>query len=412
MKKYLILASLISLVLAGCSIGNKNVDMTFEQAYQTFTENMFSSTIFDVKTIMSNDYLEEDLTLKMNSDNPNLNIDVNLDISGQSDIRSMNSQTNMLFDVKFFDNVMWTDLKTSWDLILSYIDNLLFVNMKEFNINMWEGNAEAGLINLIMNNFRNKWVQIDNPSIVDVPQFTTTDLLSFYTLPDRIRQTMLENMILDNVEKTKFEEKNAYKISLNKDNTKILINTLLQDNTVKLLLNNYSLNIGNNIDLTNVSLDWLLSIESEDEVNLRVNSLILENATLSGMIGPHKGHIKIVDTPQNISMDIIWKETKRNIDLQLIVKEWEEDPVKLKTTLRPQITEQGVDIAFDGNLEFYSYELNSYNNDKTIILSFEGDYSLVSGEEIILAKPKNYLLLSQLLGDEYSVSSILDNVEK
>jgi len=370
MKKSLIIALFIVLLTITWCFSQKSNILTFEQSLDVLhiqSNNLLDkySYFFDYTWIVN-----QDIKINISSlskDEPT-NLSINSIISINPLLQNYNSLIN--YDVNLFDKTKNQRIKSSWDFFYSNIEYVPYFKLNKFSLDMWTWNIESDFIQALLWWIIDKWIMVDVQekknliqNYVDI-NYLIKDLFSlnrcqaFY----KIRNTI-------------YKSKRAYKIWLNQQNIANCIN---------------------NPDYTWMIFEWFLTPIKNNQVSLEIKKLQLpnnKNLFISWEFNHKDIKIFINNTLTKQTNSIVIEYTKKND--QIILKSQNYN-YKINIDKIQDI----LDIKWNLSL--------STNNVKQTELNFNIKWNLALQNTwyLDIKSPQNYLIMSQLLWDKFSLKNI------
>jgi len=277
------------------------------------------------------------------------------------------------YDVNIFDNIKNQKIISSWSFFYSEIEYIPYFKLNNFSMDMWTWNIENIFIKALL------WWIIDKRIMIDIQDnknFIQNYVDINYFLKDLISLSRCD--IFYKIRNTIYKWKRAYKIWLNIQNIK---------NCIK---NPY-------LDYSWIVFEWFLTPLNDSQVILEIKKLQL---------------------PNHIDLFIDWSFDNKNININLsnIVS-------KLKTSINIKYTANQDNIDFKSKDYNYNIDINKSkdslnlnwnitlitNNIKQPQINFNIKWNLVLQNTwyLDIKVPQNYIIMSQLLWDKFSLKNII-----
>jgi len=397
-KKIWILLWLWFVVVGLSACWPKPADMTYDEAYTTFIQS-FQFKKQDLVTILSNDFVQEniDLNLVWIEDDVDINVDINS--NWITDMQNMNMDVDTKLDLKI------KDLSQQWTTTVSITNSLkkiwerMFINIQDFLLDAGPGNTEWQLLGLMVKQFENIWVELDYQDLFNPQTLKATELLKYLKNTETISTSFQENELFVNLWKTEYEGKIAYRITQNNESLAKIIKQFI------------SLDIfDTEIQLENIQFDGLLVIEDHNTVSLLIQSLVIdgdENYTLWWKISLTDGELEIVNPLLEKTINFERKQRRDNIILSLKIVDYKQNPISLDLKLSPKDIEWGMSCEVEGILSMDIPQITTEQTLKDVVFNIKGLYNISKTWTIEIKIPNEYSVLSQMLADDYGISSMI-----
>jgi len=404
MNKKIYISLLLGLVfiLSSCGLEPK-VDMTYEQASDVFAQGLTSPILFDIAEMMNNPYIKEISNFQIYGENAEVKIDWKLKVVAEEDTKNIESLTNIDFDMDITDKLKKSTMTTSWNLDIMLLAQEMYFRANNFGLDMWVGSAEWNLINLVVANFLDKRIKVDDTQMVQLNKVNKEILMNNYELPKYIQTQLKENPFYNNKEKTLYEWYNAYKIETNKESLITFLSWLLKDTIISDQLPNQE-----DFDL---EFDAYLVIKSEKKVELVIEKALLTwywaSINITANIGNKYWEINIYREDIMEEINLSWAEDIKTLQLDFSRQWWYQSPIKFYISIRPEETTTGIDYEIDWNVEL---SMPSLWASDILNININWLYSLNKIEPFTLASLTWYVLLSDLIWDQYALPAMIDDI--
>lgn len=370
MKKAVILTIFATLLVITWCFSPKSNILTFEQS-------------LDVLNIQGNNLLDKywdffDFTWTVNQD-IKINItSLDKDQSSKLYINSIISINPLLqnynslidYNLNLFDKIQKQKIISSWNLFYSNIEYVPYFKLNKFSLDMWTWNIESEFLKALLWSIVDKWIMIDIQAKKNLIQnyvdinyiikdlFSLNGCQSFY----KVRNTI-------------YKSKRAYKIWISQQNIATCINKS---------------------GYTWVIFEWFLIPVTKNQVSLEIKKLQL---------------------PDNKNLLISWEFDHKSLRviIQNLVTKQTSSIIIQYSKKRDQITFQSQNYNYKVNLDKTKDILNfkwnlvlPTNNVKQTYLDFDIKWNLALQNTwyLDIKSPQNYLIMSQLLWDKFSLKNI------
>ena len=216
---------------------NEKVFLSFENSENIVSENINfmlneNKSLFEFSNFDANcGFKSEDTSIKLDSD---------ISFSGFLD-QSKNEQLEIYPNIYFFDKKWKSEINTSGLLYNLYY---YYTRFSGFSIDMWKWNYESNLRYMIMENLWDKRIRFDSVKL-DSTRKTQKDIKF-------LLNTISSSSVFQNLEQVTYEWNIAYKVSIRED-----ILSFIKEQT----------------DIEITDFDWLFIVKSENQVDLRINTM-------------------------------------------------------------------------------------------------------------------------------------------
>lgn len=366
MKKLLILL-LITMFLAWCSIQtNKLFDFDKYNYSLNNQIDQILSKYFNLfySTWILNNYI--DLNIKWKNPDSDINLDIKLTTYLDSYTQNYTTKTDYKLDLYSKSNL--EKIKSTWSFFYKNIEYTPFFYLENFDINLWTGNVEADFINTISSLIKNKRILIDIQNSQNILQ----------------KRVDISNFLLE-----------IYNI--NKCNAIFATNKTIHDTrlTYKVWLNYTKLQKCEYLNKDYYSwivFEWFLRWMSDKRPNLEIKEIKLPNNDniIKWNISYNKIFLEIIDQNNDlikINININKEKTRLQIDYK-----------NIKTDINLREKKESIDIYWN---------IVVLINNKKLLFDLQWNLSKQTTSKFDLTQPINYIILSQLLWDSFSLQNIL-----
>lgn len=380
MKKRLFVYMIFFLILSWCYTKTDNfLDVSFEQAENIVSENV-NFLVQELKWMTKFQNYWSDCEILSDDDSLKLNMDI---ITTWNFDQNKNEIFNINSDIYFLDKKDKKEIWISWWIENIYVDWKYFTRLSGVNINMWKWNYESNLRYIITQNLWDKWINYESDKFDNMKNAQKN--ISF------IISTLSSSSVFENIEQVAYEWNLAYKFSL-KDN----IIDFIKEQT--------------NIEIS--AFEWLLIVRSENQVDLKINNMEIKNKSNDNIV-------------INIQWIIWWENGEMVYSM-----EWEKIHIIYDVHRKYTNIIIKKSINFD---EIFSLNLTNYPSQKKEIHKYDlrwvlsispifiywSDleneikinikclYENFSWENFEIKEPNSYILLDQILWDEFSIKNFI-----
>lgn len=382
MKRIFYIILPIFLVLWWCSFSEKYIDIWFDDIWLIFSENIQNfytqnSWFLDFK------WYENNLNLSINWHDEKFTLESLISINSEiSESLDKNSQSDFLL---YFNDTK----KRHWNLFsgsiyTQKINENYFIKLSDWLVNLWTWNYEWDFAMLLVNKLQWKWIKYD-------PK-TKNNLLNIYRDIIFIINSISSNNIFAEIKQITYEWNKAYKIEI-----------------LPTQLDYINDNLYNKI----IGFTWTFIVKSMSEIELKIDDLILlsdwKQKYIKWNIWGNYWYLEIRDNPE------IWKyiEFSRNSSKKQL-------KVDIKNIENfEQLREFWSKIQNNGRKnDNLIYDIKSYlklswkliywsnlENDSEININWS--YEKTKTWNIFIKEPESYILLDQILWDDFSLNSLL-----
>ncbi len=387
MKKKLLFCFFMVLIVSGCSISKKEpINLSFTDTQNIFAHNMsdfYLNTNFSIQNVWSKykDFCSFDWW------NPSFKFYSSIDLSWFTDyiknksgeiIDWMNFDNEIIFDVYYqdMDKMNWNNLQ--WNLSLKKVDEQYFAKLSQWIADFGTWNYEWDFVNLLIENLGNKWIKYD-----------PTTLILMTNIKERLLN-ILQNLGYSNLftqlQQVTYEWDTAYKVDISdefKQNMDIKWTLIVRDNDlVEFKFDDYEFDLWWKKYYVKWNISdkyWFFSVKDSKESN---KSIDINYST--------KKNSLIINISSIQNFEILW-ELKLTINEFWNPKDGKENHVNWELILSPN-------LIYWSNLE----------NEIKININCSYEKNILSWN-FVIQEPDSYILLDQILGDSFSLESILNS---
>jgi len=396
MKKALFLLCSVFL-LPACSL-QKAPDISFQESYDIFVDNLFGPTILELGTLMQTPNIIETSNFQIKWENTDIDLDLQLISTSQEKTKTAESFSNFNFTLNIFDKIKQTPTHILWDIDVLMANQELFIRWNELDLDMW-ASAEANLINLIVENFISKRIKLDSDEMSAVQTLNKSSIVETYKLPSYILSTLKSTPIFVQTEQTTFQGNPAYAIKLDEDLdlwSGIFAHAIFNNSIFKEFM-------------SEIQFKWLLVTKTATNVELIIQNLSFsgyQDLKITGKIGNQEGEILIDNQLLGKGYRIAWTQKRKATEISYQerseVGKW---PISALLNITPKTTEDSLQLDIDGEIEL---ELSKIGMPGPLPLKWKWQYTIQKSSEFNLELPVGYLLLSDMIGNQYTIPAAIN----
>ena len=382
MKKTRLPVIIFLLLISWCSRSNEKIFLTFESCEKIVSDNI-NSSLNENKSISEYQNFYNQCEIK--SDDDNIKLNSNIKSSWFLD-KSKNEKIDIYPEIYFFDKKWKNEVSISGSILNFYRENQYFTKFSWFSIDMWKWNYESNLRYIIMENLWDKWIRFDSIKFNNVREWQKN--IKF------LLNTMSSSSVFENIWQVTYEWNIAYKISIKQD-----ILSFLKDQT--------------NIDITDF--DWLFVIKSNDNVDLKINNMQViykndlwtKNINIKWVIWKDDWILKFSRDGENIeiSFEKYRKYTKLNISKSINFDQiW-----NITTNISQSKKENSNIFNIKWDIQISPMVIYWSDLENELKINIKCLYENFSWEVFEIKEPESYILLDQILWDEFSIKNFIWN---
>lgn len=381
MKKTRSFVIIFLLLISWCTtINNEKIFLSFEDSENIVSENI-NFLLNENKSFFK--FQNYSTQCDINSDDENIKLNAKTSFSW-----SLDAEKNEILDVYpniyFFDKKKFTDISISWLIQNLYHENQYYTKLSGFSIDMWKWNYESNLRFMIINNLSGKWIKYDSMKLEDTRN--TQKDIKF------LLNTLSSSSTFENVEQVSYEWDNAYKIKIKND-----ILSYIKGQT----------------DIEIVDFDWLFIIRSNDQVDLKINNMQIiykNNAwkkalVVNWIIWEDGWMLNFSKDEENIeiSFEIHRKYTKIIISKSINFNQTRSLSASISKSQKDNSNKFNIkwDMKISPIVIYWS------DLEKELEINIKCLYENFSWEVFDIKEPDSYILLEQILWDEFSIKNFI-----
>lgn len=380
MKKYFIIFLFFSVVLSACQ-RNTYTFMEFEQA-----KKIFYTQVGDLWTSLEKLGLDWSLnthtSLNIQWENKDFKLNSNINISGFVDYKNSLQDLYSQFYLYFGDKNLKTQTQISGYLGYKMIDNNQFINLQNLDVNLWSGNFQNNLILLISKQLENKWLFLKQQD---------KNKQSLYKDISFLIQSIFSTDFFYSIDTVRYDSLLAYKVYIRPD--------ILEY-------------INQNINFKIKSFDWLLIVQSDSKVALKINNLDIfydNEFNIKWDVGGQHGSLNIKNMQKKDTyLNFCWDFYKNQYSF--IIKQIlnYQEIIKLTLNFVNKTSNNIVKNHIYGEVKLYPQLIYWTDLEKEIKIDINGEQKIKIQTGYVTQYPSSYVFLNQVLWDEFSLSNIME----
>lgn len=380
MKKTRLFTIIFLLLISGCSKQDEKVLLPFEQTQNIVLENIHfllnkNNSFFQFQ----NQFAQCDI----NSDDENMKLDSNIIFSGFIDTQN-NKTLDLYPDIYFFDKKKFAEISTTWLIQNLYHENQYYTKLSGFSINMWKWNYESNLRNIIIDNLSGKRIKYDSIKFDNIKNIQNN--IEF------LLNTISASSTFENIEQVSYEWDIAYKIKIRDDILKY---------------------IKEQTDIEISDFEWLFIIRSSDRVDFRINNMKViyknelwtQNFDVNWIIWENEWILIFSKDGENIeiSFEKHRKYTKLDISKSINFNKIR----NFTTNISNSQKENSNRLSLKWDIQISPLLIYWTDLEKQLEINIKCLYENFSWEILEINEPESFVLLEQILGDEFSIKNFI-----
>lgn len=380
MKKTRLFTIIFLLLISGCSKQDEKVLLPFEQTQNIVLENIHfllnkNNSFFQFQ----NQFAQCDI----NSDDENMKLDSNIIFSGFIDTQN-NKTLDLYPDIYFFDKKKFAEIFTTWLIQNLYHKNQYYTKLSGFSINMWKWNYESNLRNIIIDNLSGKRIKYDSIKFDNIKNIQNN--IEF------LLNTISASSTFENIEQVSYEWNIAYKVTIKEDILKY---------------------IKEQTDIEISDFEWLFIIRSDDQVDLRINNMKViyknglwtQNFDVNWIIWENEWILIFSKDGENIeiSFEKHRKYTKLDISKSINFNKIR----NFTTNISNSQKENSNRLSLKWDIQISPLLIYWTDLEKQLEINIKCLYENFSWEILEINEPESFVLLEQILGDEFSIKNFI-----
>jgi len=387
----------------GKSENKPDIKLSFNESYEIFTKNLYTPE-YNLKDVINTNVVKENLNIKIYGNEDFKKTHLELSSIWDTDIKNANSQSNVNIDISLFDDITNDTTILSGSFDLNKFDNEDFIKVNNFYLNKWEGNSDAKFVNLLIGNFLSKRIKLDTKNKIWDFKKSTQSIINFYQLPGNVVSFLQNKNIFKDLWKTTYDWYNAYKLWLNLDELSVFLKEINPDFLLWTGLQN------------NLTFDWMLVLQDKNNVVLEIKELkINQNNLLKWEIWNNRWNIVRQDLLNNkrytINFKNMWKEIKLDVWIWDDIKS-SQNVALISLLIKPEIKEKTINFLLNWSITINALNLWIQSSLQDIQLNVYGNYSMQELQKYSFTKPDNFLLLNQIIWDQFGVQWLIQETNQ
>ena len=390
MKKYINLLLFIFLLLAGCS-RNNGQQMSFLDTQTKINSNIQNlwTTIF---WMWFSDIKEKKYNFDVFSENSDFKLQSNIKEMWVYNYNNNISQTENQINLNFFDKVEKNSNSISGNINNISLGNFFYTKFGDFYINIGTWNYQNELISLILSKISNKRIRTENP--FTKIQNIQTDIKHIY---QQILSSWLSWHMFLMADKTTYNGDLTYKI-------------LLSSGFVKTL--------EKNTDIIISQFQGAFVVHSASDVEFKIEKLYITgkyNTYINWFVSSKKWELMFMKKENKEGLVIKREQNKKN--LSLFIKKvknlnqlWWLNLRLFTKDIQNNQTEKKI-MQINGLLSISPLLIYGSNLEKNIQIDINGQYEFSDIENFNILKPDSYILIDQILWDQFSLKTLQEKKE-
>lgn len=380
MKKTRLFTIIFLLLISGCSKQDEKVFLSFEQTQNIVLENIHFLLNENSSFFQFQNYSTQ---CNIDSDDENMKLDSNIIFSGFIDTQN-NKTLDLYPDIYFFDKKKFAEISTTWLIQNLYHENQYYTKLSDFSINMWKWNYESNLRSMIIDNLSGKWIKYDS--------FKFDNIKNTQKNVEFLLNTISASSTFEDIEQVSYEWDIAYKVTIKNDILKY---------------------IKEQIDIEITDFEWLFIIRSEEQVDLRINNMQViyknglwtQNFDVNGIIWEDEWILIFSKDGENteISFEKHRKYTKLDISKSINFNKIR----NFTTNISNSQKENSNRLSLKWEIQISPLLIYWTDLEKELEISIKCLYENFSWENFEINEPESFVLLEQILGDEFSIKNFI-----
>lgn len=381
MKKTRLFAIIFLLLISWCSFyDNEKIFLSFEDSENIVLENINFLLNENNYFFQFQNYSTQ---CDIKSDDENMNLNSNVLFSGFLD-GNKNETLDLYPKIYFFDKKKRSELSTSWLIQNLYIENQYYTKFSGFSIEMWKWNYETNLRYMIINNLSDKWIKYNYTKFDDIRD--TQKDIKF------LLNTLSSSSTFENIEQVTYEWYNAYTVAVKQD----ILDFIEKQTNIKI-----------------IDFDWLFIIRWENQVDFRINNMktILKNNlwtttfTINWIIWEDNWVLNFLKDEENLEIifEMHRKYTKIDVSKSVNFSQlWQ-----ISTNISKSQKENSNKLNIKWDIKISPIVIYWSDLEKQLEIDIKCLYENFSWEVFDLKEPDSYILLDQILWDEFSIKNFI-----
>lgn len=372
----LLLVSGVLLLLSGCSFWGKDTNLSYNDLRQQFLEQNFSSPLFSTILGWTWSWLREKIQLQIQWEDDAVGVQFTL--RGQKDYSGADAMGSYLYDLHFVDKIARLPINGSGDVLYISKDGKEYLRTNTTKIDMWTGNAEGVMVQLIVDALSKKWLNIDKPDFIQTWMFSLPIDMYVYDLPLWLHKLFAGAFLSPRSQASN----STYSVDGSYDSW----NKIMPISAASWFVFGGSLGIKNTqptFDLERFILEWWKGIGN---LSMGKGNLVLQSGDTTYTIAWEDGAYGAINLVVNYTVS----GSKQR---------------QIAATLRQKLVQDG---SLIWAAKWTISTLLTQTATRPISLDFQVTYSLNKQDIKPSIVPTNALLISQFFGDEFGLGALLN----
>jgi hypothetical protein len=265
-----------------------------------------------------------------------------------------------------------------------YHENQYYTKLSGFSINMWKWNYESNLRNIIIDNLSGKRIKYDSVKFENIKNIQRN--IEF------LLNTISASSTFENIEQVSYEWDIAYKVTIKDDILKY---------------------IKEQTDIEISDFEWLFIIRSDDQVDLRINNMQViyknelwtQNFDVNWIIWENDWILIFSKDGENIevSFEKHRKYTKLDISKSINFNKIR----NFTTNISNSQKENSNRLSLKWDIQISPLLIYWTDLEKQLEINIKCLYENFSWEILEINEPESFVLLEQILGDEFSIKNFI-----
>jgi len=381
MKKIRLFIIIFLLPISWCMINDdEKIFLSFEDSENIVSENIYFLLNENNSFFQFQNYSTE---CDIKSNDENMKLDAEISLSGFLDTEK-NEILNFIPNIYFFDKKKFTEINITWLIENIYNKNQYYTKLSGFSINLWQWNYESNLRYMIINNLSGKWINYNSIKFDNIRD--TQKEIKF------LLNTLSSSSVFENIEQVSYEWDIAYKITIKND----ILDYIKQQT---------------NIEVSDF--DWLFIIRSKEQVELKINNMKIiykndlwtKTFDVNWIIWDDNWILNFSKDGENIdiSFEMHRKYTKINISKSINFNQiW-----NFSTNISKSQKDNSNKFNLKWDIQISPIMIYWSDLENDIKINIKCLYENFSWEILDIKEPDSYILLEQILWDEFSIKNFI-----
>lgn len=388
-------------------------DMSFEQAYRTWTSSLTQGLSWYSTYINEFNKNTQNASFSMKWRSKDINGSLDIWIVSASSFVDMQTDNSISFTAWFEDKTSKQKFNASGNIQLVSFPDMLYLTIKDFGID----SPDAAMIEPMINTYRNK--TISQNIVAESWTLTPMQLQSaFPHFMSSLSQAVSNNILFSGGAETSIDGRQAYPLTISQSGMVALMQSITSDKTVMniLSLDEQAAKSLQNIvsEISSVSFSGYLIVYGANEVVLRIDSIVLPDTigTLSAILRLREWHITIQDPVAKTTFVISWEASIFGsivVDIKTTNdgKQWDVNGTMNISLSSP--TNQSIS-ALDWKMTIMLSSTEMSTNPEPFTVSFDMSSTVKKSDTISIKRPTDVIPFEQLFWGMWW-SPMIDEVE-